>query len=604
MVAIGKNDIVYHEKWGRGKVHELKNTSDPDNIMASVIFDNAPMTNKNQRLKRAIHISHLDKSPISTGTDVYRTSEEEGLKARINELVNKNMIPKEQVECLKNMVDSDDKENMEVAKTIVNIKIEDVLQEGLNKDQTKAFLDIVEFFHSGVEDALVLKGYAGTGKTFLISRVIEYITATEPRKEIAIAAPTNKAVKVAMESSPFLYNREHGNLKNLNGAQHKTYYATVHRLLNLKEKIDDNGNQTFEPEKKKNQKFNKEGLRRNTGYIIVDEVSMLNDLLCEEILNLNDKAKIIFIGDPAQIPPVGRTECIPFIHPDKHDYDFKVCELKEIMRQKDGNPIVDYSFRIRNNLGMDKPVNVVTKYDDKGHGVITLDYKTEKQKVRPLLKKYFDNDEFEADADYMKVIAWRNVTVDYINSVVRELLYGKDAPKYVEGEKIIANKSIFSLSDNRYMGWEIQFYTSDEMEIVSIQPGTKKFKEGHYSLNANIKKIRVRSYDPKEKAYKRDIITVFDDDSLEELEKLLKRVKSDAIRHRDAALWVNYYNIMKWSADIGYNYAITAHKSQGSTYKNVLIMENDLDYNSRIVERNRIKYTAYTRASEKLFILK
>lgn len=43
---------------------------------------------------------------------------------------------------------------------------------------------------------------------------------------------------------------------------------------------------------------------------------------------------------------------------------------------------------------------------------------------------------------------------------------------------------------------------------------------------------------------------------------------------------------------------------QGSTYKNVLILEDDINCNKKTVERNRIKYTVYTRASDKLFILR
>jgi ATP-dependent exoDNAse (exonuclease V) alpha subunit len=57
-------------------------------------------------------------------------------------------------------------------------------------------------------------------------------------------------------------------------------------------------------------------------------------------------------------------------------------------------------------------------------------------------------------------------------------------------------------------------------------------------------------------------------------------------------------------AQVKYNYAITAHKSQGSTYENVIVIEPDIDANSKIVERNRIKYVAYTRAKSLLFIVK
>jgi len=56
-------------------------------------------------------------------------------------------------------------------------------------------------------------------------------------------------------------------------------------------------------------------------------------------------------------------------------------------------------------------------------------------------------------------------------------------------------------------------------------------------------------------------------------------------------------------AKVKYNYAITAHKSQGSTYQHVFLIEDDIDKNPRYIEKNRIKYTAVTRPAESLKIL-
>jgi exodeoxyribonuclease-5 len=50
--------------------------------------------------------------------------------------------------------------------------------------------------------------------------------------------------------------------------------------------------------------------------------------------------------------------------------------------------------------------------------------------------------------------------------------------------------------------------------------------------------------------------------------------------------------------DLDYGYAITGHKSQGSTYEHVLVLENDIDLNPMIKEKNQIKYVALTRPSK------
>jgi ATP-dependent exoDNAse (exonuclease V) alpha subunit len=68
--------------------------------------------------------------------------------------------------------------------------------------------------------------------------------------------------------------------------------------------------------------------------------------------------------------------------------------------------------------------------------------------------------------------------------------------------------------------------------------------------------------------------------------------------------WIKYYEFMRRYADVIYGYSITCHKSQGSTYTNAFVLEDDIDMNLNVVERNRIKYTAYTRASKKLYVLK
>ena len=54
---------------------------------------------------------------------------------------------------------------------------------------------------------------------------------------------------------------------------------------------------------------------------------------------------------------------------------------------------------------------------------------------------------------------------------------------------------------------------------------------------------------------------------------------------------------------MSYSYEITAHKAQGSTYDNAFVLEADMDINRKIKERNRIKYTAFTRPKYKLFVI-
>jgi hypothetical protein len=598
MVKIKKDDVVYHEKWGWGIVQNLKNTSDLDNIMASVIFDKAPITKKGNKEKRAIHVSSLVKRQ-RRNDDLFAINETKGWSARIDELVKRDMIIDKERDGLKALIHSPDKENAVVAEEIVKLKIEDVLRDGLNNCQIDAFNSLVDYIQNdtNTHDAFVLKGYAGTGKTYLIGRIIQYIMTATPRNKIAVTAPTNKAVRVAATKSPYI-SYEHLKLDDSNDAKNKIKYATIHSLLGLKQQVDNKGNQSWKPDSTTSPDIS------NYKVLIVDEVSMLDDELCELILQTK-KLKIIFMGDPAQIPPIGKPDCIPF--KDDVNYNFKKATLEQIMRQKDDNSIIEQSFIIRKNLKVNNPINnIKTKINSDGHGVIRVDYNTEKDKVIPLLKKYFVNDDFRNDADYMKVIGWRNVKVNYYNSLVRSLLYGDNAERFEVGEKLIANSPIFRYGVFKQKGVErylLDYPTSTEFHIKGISIANQTFEEGMYRLNCNVYKLDVYYINNKGEQ-KKDFVTVIHEDDQEWYQRVINQAKHEAIKSKQARAWVTYYNVLKWSADVGYNYAITAHKAQGSTYTNTLLLEYDIDVNTNIVERNRIKYTAYTRASEKLFILK
>jgi ATP-dependent exoDNAse (exonuclease V) alpha subunit len=90
-----------------------------------------------------------------------------------------------------------------------------------------------------------------------------------------------------------------------------------------------------------------------------------------------------------------------------------------------------------------------------------------------------------------------------------------------------------------------------------------------------------------------------------EFKKLTMIMKRRAIVKKGAdKSWVVYYNLIRRYADVGYGYSISCHKSQGSTYNTAFVLEDDIDANWDIIERNRIKYTAYTRPSKKLYVLK
>lgn len=451
---------------------------------------------------------------------------------------------------------------------------------GLNKGQREAFNLLLDFVGSKDQSMFILRGYAGTGKTFLVKRLIQHISKYQPQCKIAVTAPTNKAVKVLSKTSSI--------------KDYRITYQTIHKLLGLTEEITTDGKQKFTRKEFSTNEIYK------YHYLIVDETSMLNDELFVELQRYCRKVKIIFMGDPAQIPPVNKPDCIPFNPEKKIMYDFKEYTLTEIMRQAEGNPIVESSFVIRNNLQKQNPIpDIKTTLLENGTGVIRIDSSRseDRDKAMKLFDEYFNCENFKRDADYSKIIAWRNETIDKTNAIIRKILYGDDIPRLVEGEKLIANKPIME-------GEVVIFNTSDEFEVDEFEIGTEQVKYDGKFERLSYYDTRVKAIDIEGKEYFRNI-NILHEKSFADFQRILNTLKDIAIKTKGAnRSWLRYYEFMRRYADVNYNYAITAHKSQGSTYRNVFIIEDDLNMNPDVIERNRIKYTAYSRPTDKLFILK
>jgi exodeoxyribonuclease-5 len=304
---------------------------------------------------------------------------------------------------IKELIKANDPESVTLGQELITLKVEDALIEGLNVDQTTAFVNIIDFFRNGNREGIVLKGYAGTGKTFLVRRVIEYVTNIYPYRKVAVTAPTNKAVEVLVKNAPFEDDDEPVVVDAFDGGKSITY-TTVHKLLGLKEQVDASGNRTFVSDK--NDKRNK---ILEYDYLILDEVSMLPDALYAEIMKYSDRVKIIFMGDPCQIPPIGKLDCLPFS--EDPGFDLQILELTEIMRQKGTNAIVDCSMIIRKSINNPQVLpGLKTDLNDKEDGIIVIDGKNpeERQGVKEILKTYYTSEAYKNNSDYMKTIAWTN----------------------------------------------------------------------------------------------------------------------------------------------------------------------------------------------------
>lgn len=428
----------------------------------------------------------------------------------------------------------------------------------LNEKQLEIFEQITNM-KLNVFSQTLLTGYSGTGKSFLVTKIIEEIIFKNKGIKIAITAPTNKAVRVLK------------NLSSICETHNQVDFNTLHSLLGLKRVITYEGKEEYKADFAG-------GMITEFDIVLVDEVSMLDNELYQVLLTsaMMNKIMLLFIGDRGQIPPVNGGESILFTS----DLDGNF-NLSDIIRQADGNPIIQLAKKIRTNQKFEKQ----SILDEDNNGVVFLKINTE----MPLLEKYFNSENFSQNPNFVKVLAWTNKAVDYYNDKIRAMIYGENCGKLNIGEKMVCNKPI---TDSRK---RIILNNNDEFEVISYELKTENrgLIYRYYSVkilsNGKPYVIKLMS-EISQKSYEKD------------LEGLKKKATNASIMLKRNA-WSKYYNLLDRYADVKYNYALTVHKSQGSTFDNVIVINCDIERVREVKERNKLLYTAITRAKNKLFMI-
>lgn len=388
-------------------------------------------------------------------------------------------------------------------------------------------------------NVLVIKGKAGVGKTTLVRFLLPYLVDNNSiANKIYITAPTNKAVSV---------------LQNMGIYSKQVQYKTIHSALRLKRKIKQNGTIKYESN-------NIPDYLKYVGAIIIDECSMISTDLLKQIKMAQRSypdMKIIYLGDPGQINPVNEIDTPVF------NQNYPTIELTEIIRQAENNPIIQLS---RNITDIRKKIpkrieNIGYIYTNNINDVIsTLAYVN--------------------GSDELKYLAWTNKNVDTINSLVRTKIYNN--PRKIEiNESLIFNSPYGDTYNNgEIIKVEDNLTTKQKTfsVISSLFPNKPPIciNLKYYLFNDNIKVIH------------------------EDSEKVFENFCCELVRlvNKNEYSWIDYYDFLDQFADLNYNHALTVHKSQGSTYKQVIINYKDIVSNKNKEERERLLYTAITRASE------
>lgn len=417
---------------------------------------------------------------------------------------------------------------------------------------------------------MLVTGSAGTGKTTAAAGMIESLLWTNMSLRVALVAPTHRAVQVLETKIPF---------------RHRTMqFMTVHSLLGI-EGVADEANIRFE--------LVDENKVKLSGYDVVlcDEGSMLQRDLHLLLMKFKGRCKLIYFADIKQLPPVNETTAPIF----ENRVDVLHFELTEVLRQAEGSPIIKLSNFVaqrRSFISLESHEDMFTEHGD---GVLQLhsSLPEERELAYELIDHYFTSENFKSNPDFAKAISYTRKSAELMNAYIRKALYGDYCEKIVTGEKLIADgpimdKDIILVPNN--VPFVVRYYTTEYEHL----PNGDKLK--YYACRCDVG----GEYDADVRILHEDSQAVYTQ-YLELALKYAKQFKRGMKEYGKA--WGQYYELKEYFASVNYNYALTVHKSQGSTFDNTFVLTTDFKYCRSKEVRWKLYYTAFTRAAHKLFII-
>lgn len=415
-------------------------------------------------------------------------------------------------------------------------------------DQQIGIKKICEFLYNSDMYTFSLRGFAGTGKSTTVTKLVHYLLLKNYINSVAFSAPTNKASNVLKSKfrndiPNLLKNKLNSTHEDISFDEqldllaekgHTVEFMTIHKLLNYKNDYDHDGNRIFVRGKKSNiEKYD---------LIIIDECSMIpmqvisnifEDIRAHRYRQLKDNIvkkipKILFVGDPAQLPPVNEKVSIIFAENDK-DFDLEL--FTKLVPQDDNYFDLNPSSTTLNRLNeLKKDIlshqyftlqHVVRSNDDmvvglcndvrswvmgltkqpqvggfKGNKVKLYKYNGTDKLLSPWFKEclnHFKNTDVNSSTI---ILTWTNKQSDQYNDAVRKNLFGKDKLKRFEIGDILVLKDFYNIEETQLKFSKDQqdqkkrFYTSEQIKILDLESTIKVTSLFSETLPQRLRKMK------------------------------------------------------------------------------------------------------------------
>ncbi len=444
--------------------------------------------------------------------------------------------------------------------------------------QEEAMSKLERFVRYSSRPALfILKGYAGTGKTTLISTFIQWLPVFGLKS--VLSAPTGRAAKV------------------LSSYSNKSAF-TIHKQIYYQARVD--GRIVFTIQKNK---------MSNTVFI-VDEASMINDsggignsfiskgrTLLDDLFDYvysGNNCRLILIGDTAQLPPVGSSES-PALDASYLAARFPLqigeIELDEVTRQSEGSGILHNATVLRNILENEE--DFFPRFDLEGFEDVK---KLGGFEIEEEVSSCYGNDGIENTI----IICRSNKQANNFNKYIKySVLYQEEELNAGDFLMVVRNNYFWLKEETN-----IDFIANGDMgEVMRVINYEERF--GFRFANVSMRLLDCNSEGDFEVKLLLDTLNV-ESPSLgkEDGQRLYEQVWNsyseirDKRKRQQAIKQDPYFNALQ----VKFGYAITCHKSQGGQWKNVFVDQGYLTDEMIGKEYLRWLYTGVTRATQKLFL--
>lgn len=532
----------------------------------------------------------------------------------------------------------------------------------LTEDQESAFNYVKKFINDNEEPAIVIKGSAGTGKTTLTKYIVNYIVDNKNLSIVAIA-PTHKAKRVLwkMLNNNRFIPIQTMTIASILGKMREHTYIGTHKYTNgSRQKMD---------------KFDL-FILDEVSMVSDTDLDYILDYICKhdkQIILIGDDCQI---PSPSQQYVINGYDCYK---PDSSAFDIiPLCHLQKIVRQASNSPIIRIATYLREHIYEDNNLDKILFESNVNKEDLCVNFKNlynlyiedMKNKLNTRIIAYtnaavrYHNLEIRNKLKYDKPFIIGDILTGYNNVGFPEPIIENGTDYVVKDLREISNYSIREFRDLNGFYIKLQDVDNEDnntfnlffisikhnnnirfmnelvrrAELVNKKNSSKEDFRKYYELkngaifiedvykygNHIMSETTFRELHPLLFTKINEVINIqtrniYENELSTKIDEMY--TKDDIISSRvndnkpfgDSEVFADKFMVVE--KDIYYGYAITAHKSQGSTYDSVYVddmdfekLSNKWNFKLRVIEnrhkeKNQLKYVAYTRASKKLKIV-